>query len=60
MKKPIYNAAPLPFMGQKRRFLGEFRKALATLSPMPGCSSICSAVPACCRIPSSRSAPMRW
>ena len=26
----IYNAAPLPFMGQKRRFLGEFRKALAT------------------------------
>lgn len=30
MKKPIYNAAPLPFMGQKRRFLGEFRKALAT------------------------------
>ena len=30
MKKMIYNAAPLPFMGQKRRFLGEFRKALAT------------------------------
>lgn len=28
MKKPIYNAAPLPFMGQKRRFAGEFRKAL--------------------------------
>lgn len=29
MKKPIYNSAPLPFMGQKRRFVGEFRKALA-------------------------------
>lgn len=28
MKKPIYNSAPLPFMGQKRRFVGEFRKAL--------------------------------
>lgn len=30
MKKPIYNAAPLPFMGQKRGFIGEFRKVLAT------------------------------
>lgn len=28
MKKPVYNSAPLPFMGQKRRFAGEFRKAL--------------------------------
>lgn len=28
MKKPIYNAAPLPFMGQKRRFVGEFKKAI--------------------------------
>lgn len=28
MKKPVYNSAPLPFMGQKRRFVGEFRKAL--------------------------------
>lgn len=28
MKKPVYNSAPLPFMGQKRRFVGEFRKAI--------------------------------
>lgn len=28
MKKSIYNAAPLPFMGQKRRFVGEFKKAI--------------------------------
>ncbi|WP_418450200.1 DNA adenine methylase [Alistipes sp.] len=28
MKKPIYNSAPLPFMGQKRRFVGEFKNAL--------------------------------
>lgn len=32
MKKMVYNAAPMPFMGQKRRFLGEFRKALASFS----------------------------
>lgn len=29
MKKPSYSSAPLPFQGQKRRFVGEFRKALA-------------------------------
>lgn len=28
MKKLVYNSAPLPFMGQKRRFVGEFKKAL--------------------------------
>lgn len=28
MKKPVYNSAPLPFMGQKRRFVGEFKNAL--------------------------------
>lgn len=28
-KQPVYNSAPLPFMGQKRRFIGEFRKALS-------------------------------
>lgn len=28
MEKQIFNSAPLPFMGQKRRFAGEFRKAL--------------------------------
>lgn len=30
MKKHVYNAAPLPFMGQKRRFIKEFKKALET------------------------------
>ena len=31
MKKqqPVYNSAPLPFQGQKRRFIDEFRKALS-------------------------------
>lgn len=29
MKKKIYSSAPLPFMGQKRRFVKEFRKVLA-------------------------------
>ena len=28
MPAKIYNAAPLPFMGQKRRFVPQFRKAL--------------------------------
>ena len=28
-KQPVYNSAPLPFQGQKRRFIGEFRKALS-------------------------------
>ena len=28
-KQPVYNSAPLPFQGQKRRFVGEFRKALS-------------------------------
>lgn len=28
-KHPVYNSAPLPFQGQKRRFVGEFRKALS-------------------------------
>ena len=29
MKKKTYTSAPLPFMGQKRRFVKEFRKVLA-------------------------------
>lgn len=29
MEKKIYSSAPLPFMGQKRRFVKEFRKVLA-------------------------------
>ena len=29
MKKKTYSSAPLPFMGQKRRFVKEFRKVLA-------------------------------
>lgn len=28
MKKKVYNAAPLPFMGQKRKFIKRFRQAL--------------------------------
>lgn len=32
MKKPVYNSAPLPFCGQKRRFVGEFKKALGQFS----------------------------
>ncbi|WP_418992608.1 DNA adenine methylase [Alistipes sp.] len=32
MKKPLYNSSPLPFMGQKRRFVVEFRKALGQYS----------------------------
>lgn len=28
-KQTVYNSAPLPFQGQKRRFIGEFRKALS-------------------------------
>lgn len=28
-KKKLYTAAPLPFVGQKRRFVGEFRRAIA-------------------------------
>ncbi len=28
MQKKIYTSAPLPFMGQKRRFAGEFKKVL--------------------------------
>lgn len=28
-KQTVYTSAPLPFMGQKRRFIGEFRKALS-------------------------------
>lgn len=29
--KKIYNSAPLPFMGQKRRFVREFKKVLAEM-----------------------------
>ena len=28
-KQTVYTSAPLPFQGQKRRFIGEFRKALS-------------------------------
>lgn len=29
MEKKLYTTAPLPFVGQKRRFVGEFRRAIA-------------------------------
>jgi adenine-specific DNA methylase len=32
-KKRIYTSAPLPFMGQKRKFLKQFRPALQRYSP---------------------------
>lgn len=32
MPAKIYNTAPLPFMGQKRRFVNQFREALREFS----------------------------
>jgi site-specific DNA-adenine methylase len=33
MKKKVYKAAPLPFMGQKRKFLKRFKEALSDYPP---------------------------
>lgn len=33
-KKKIYTSAPLPFMGQKRKFLKQFKPALESFSPL--------------------------
>ena len=32
MCKKVYNSAPLPFMGQKRRFVKDFKKVLKSTS----------------------------
>lgn len=33
LKKKIFTKAPLPFMGQKRKFLKQFKPALVGFSP---------------------------